>query len=264
MSSKDPSSKTPVLPVPLPPAERVRSFLGWAFVISIGIHLAFGPLLNFKKFSQDQQKEQVVSVSKKTKVVVPTPPPPTPTPPPPTPPPKSTPPPVKQTNPPPQPKLRVNPPKTKSESAGGPSERQAVNTGKSQEGVPSGTEKSGPITGATGVAATPAATPIPTPSPTQRPSCAVPNADAATKGEPVQPDYPDIARQQGLAGTTQVKVALDAKGNVTDVSVYKSAGAAVLDQAALKAARQTAYTPEIVDCVPTGGVYLFRADFTSQ
>jgi TonB family protein len=75
---------------------------------------------------------------------------------------------------------------------------------------------------------------------------------------------PEIATQQGLQGTTQVKVTLDSKGNVTDVSVYKSAGAAVLDQAALKAAKQTAYTPEIVDCVPTGGSYIFRADFTNQ
>ncbi len=258
------SSKEPVPPVPLMPAERVRSFLGWAFLLSIAIHLAFGPLLNFKKFSQDQKEVEKVSVSKKTKVVVPTPPPPTPTPPPPTPPPKSTPPPVKQTNPPPRPKLVVNVPKTNSKSASGPNENAYKQGPVNENGVPNGT-KGSPGPASTGVPATSApATPVPTPTPTQRPSCAVPNADAAVKGQPVTPDMPEIATQQGLQGTTQVKVTLDSKGNVTDVSVYKSAGAAVLDQAALKAAKQTAYTPEIVDCVPTGGSYIFRADFTNQ
>jgi len=84
------------------------------------------------------------------------------------------------------------------------------------------------------------------------------------KGEPVEPDYPDIAREQGAVGTTLVKVTLDTAGNVTDASVYKSAGNAALDQAAIKAAKATAYTPDIVNCVKTAGSYLFKADFNSQ
>lgn len=264
MSSSAPPPKAPVPPVPLAPAERVRSFLGWAFLLSIAIHLAFGPLLNFKKYTQDQKEVEKVSVTKKTKVVVPTPPPPTPTPPPPTPPPKSTPPPVKQTNPPPQPKLKVNVPKTHSNSLNGPSEHAYNVTKGSQNGVPQGNAVSAPLSNSTGPPATSAPTPVPTPTPTQRPSCAVPNADAAIKGQAVEPDYPDIARQQGLQGTAQIKVTLSAQGSVTGVTVYKSAGSAALDQAALNAAKQTSYTPEIVNCVPTGGSYLFRADFTNQ
>ncbi len=84
------------------------------------------------------------------------------------------------------------------------------------------------------------------------------------KGEPAELDYPDIAREQGAVGTTLVKVSLDVAGNVTDASVYKSAGNAALDQAAIKAAKATSYTPDIVNCVKTPGSYLFKADFNSQ
>jgi len=62
--------------------ERARSFIGWAFVISIIVHLAFGSIFpNLNKHHEDQEPEQV-TVSKIHKVIVHTPPPPTPTPPP--------------------------------------------------------------------------------------------------------------------------------------------------------------------------------------
>jgi protein TonB len=91
----------------------------------------------------------------------------------------------------------------------------------------------------------------------------VPNADAATTNA-VQPDFPEIARQQGAAGVTKVKVSLSATGGVVAVSVYKSAGNAALDQAALAAARASSYTPEIENCVKVPGNYIFSADFTNQ
>jgi protein TonB len=197
-------------------------------------------------------------------VKTPTPPPPTPTPPPPTPPPKATPPPVKQTNPPPQPKLKVNPPKTTSKSASSSSEKQYVAPAKgSEEGVPQGTVASAPAAPvSTAPPATPAPTPVP-PTPTPKPACPVPNADPVAVNA-VQADYPDIARQQGAEGTAQIQVTLDASGSVTKAVVYKSTGNASLDQAAIAAAKASKYTPEIVNCVKTGGNYLFRADFTSQ
>jgi hypothetical protein len=34
-----------------------------------------------------------------------------------------------------------------------------------------------------------------------------------------------------------------------------------IDQAALRAARESNYSPKLVDCQPTQGDYLFRADF---
>src|ERR1700693_5394355 len=101
-----PSGPKKVDVIPPSPVERATNFLGWAFAISIVIHLILGPIVGRYNPSHAEQKEvEKVSLSKKVKVVVPTPPPPTP---PPTPPPKQTPPPVHQTNPPPAPKLKVN------------------------------------------------------------------------------------------------------------------------------------------------------------
>lgn len=261
------SVQTPQEPAPRRSStgERVRSFVGWAFLISLVLHGIALPFLHLKTHSDEKQEVEKVSVTKKIKVVVPTPPPPTPTPPPPTPPPKSTPPPVKQTNPPPQPKLKIQPPKTTAVSKSASSEQKYVvpKVG-SEEGNPKGTVASAaPAPVRTGVPATPAPTPAP-PTPTPKPQCAVPNAQAAIKGQAVEPDYPDIARQQGAVGDTSVKVTLDPTGSVTDVSVYKSAGNASLDQAALKAAKATAYTPDVVNCVKTAGSYIFEAQFTGQ
>jgi protein TonB len=86
----------------------------------------------------------------------------------------------------------------------------------------------------------------------------------ATVTNQVDPDYPDMARQQGIEGTTQVKVSLDATGAITGATVYKSAGNIQLDNAAIAAAKASKYAPEIVNCVKTAGSYLFRADFSSQ
>ena len=101
------------------------------------------------------------------------------------------------------------------------------------------------------------------PAPTQKPSCANPNADASIAGTAVEPDYPDIARQQGAVGTTQVKVTLDASGSVT-AQAFTSRREIDPGPAAVKAARATRYSPETVDCVKTAGSYIFRADFTGQ
>ncbi len=245
---------------------RVGSFLGWAFLISLVLHGIALPFFHLHQNENEQQDVEKVSVTKKIKVVVPTPPPPTPTPPPPTPQPKQTPPPVKQTNPPPVPKLKVNPPKTHSNSHTGPSEAKYVAPlHGNQNGVPNGNAATGaPAPVKAGIPKAVAPTPVPTTPPTPKPQCAVPNAPAAIRGQAVEPDYPDIARQQGATGTANVKVTLDSTGGVQTTSIYKSAGNAALDQAALKAAQQTAYTPDVVNCVKTAGSYIFEADFTGQ
>jgi TonB family protein len=59
-----------------------------------------------------------------------------------------------------------------------------------------------------------------------------------------------------------VKVDLDATGSVTGVSVYQSSGSSLLDGAALGAARQTNYRPQLQDCEPVAGSYIFSANFT--
>jgi protein TonB len=250
MSSQQPPA-TP--PAPLITPERVRNWLGVAFLISIILHAFALPILSkYRSMEPQDQQVEKVSVTKKIKVVVPTPPPPTPTPPPPTPPPKDTPPPQTSTTPPKQPRLKLNVPKTTSKNTvGGSQERTVVNQGgPSQEGRPEGTETSGPI--------------VPTAGPaTAAPACARPHVDALATVK-VEPDYPEMARQQGAVGTTTVKVSLSQTGAVTGASVYRSSGNAQLDMAAVRAARSSSYRPEIDNCEPVGGDYLFVATFEAQ
>lgn len=260
------ATNTPRPPAPAkPPAstgERVRNFLGWAFVISLGIHFLVLPLvIRYNPSHAEQPDVEKVSVSKKVKVVVPTPPPPTPTPPPPTPPPKQTPPPVKQTNPPPQPKLKVNVVHTTSKSNSGPNEAQYNVKQGSENGVPQGNVASAaPAQGPAAATAPP--TPPPTPTPTPRPQCAVPNADAKATNL-VSPDTPEMAKEQGVSGEVDVQVSLDAAGHVTSASVLKTPSS-LLNSAALEAARQSSYAPEVADCKPIAGSYKFVAVFESQ
>ncbi len=105
--------------------------------------------------------------------------------------------------------------------------------------------------------------PLPTPAPTPKPSCAQPHVDAAVT-RAVEPDYPELARRQGVTGTTQIKVTLADSGAVTDAQVYVSSGSSALDAAAIAAARRSTYAPEIVDCRQRAGSYLFRAEFSAQ
>ena len=264
----------PATPPPAPkrPGDRVRSFLGYAFVISLLIHVIVLPFFGLQKRAADKAEPEKVSLTKKIRVRVPTPPPPTPTPkptPPPTPPPKQTPPPVKQTNPPPQVKLKVNPPKTTSKSKSSSSENKYVPPKVGNEnGVPQGNAASAPAAtaapvAATGVPATPVPTKAPTATPVPKPACAVPNVDAKTINT-ADAEYPEIAAQQGAVGTSKIKVTLDAEGHVVTVDLAKSAGLPALDEAAKRAARASTYSPEIVNCVKTAGSYLFQVDFTGQ
>jgi protein TonB len=184
-------------------------------------------------------------MAKKTKVRVPTPPPkPTPTPPPtPTPNPQNTPPPKKPVE---QPKpLKVNLVHTTSNAAGGSTENTVSQpkTG-SENGAPGGT----------GNAATAA------PS-TPKPACANPNVDA-TVTNPAAAEYPESAKDLGLGEVTvNVKVTVGPSGNLIGAEVYKSSGNMMIDQAALRTARQSTYAPKLVNCQPTTGDYLFRVDF---
>jgi TonB family protein len=50
-------------------------------------------------------------------------------------------------------------------------------------------------------------------------------------------------------------------GNLVGTKIYKSSNNMAIDQAALRAARQSTYSPKLVNCQPVEGDYLFRADF---
>ncbi|MBV8727567.1 MAG: TonB family protein [Candidatus Eremiobacteraeota bacterium] len=229
--------------------ERVRNFLGWAFVISIVVHLVFGPLIPFKQTHTEEQQVEKVSLMKKTKVKVPTPPPPTPTPKP-TEPPKSTPQPKPQQK---QQQLKVNLVHQHATTGAGPSEPAytAPKSG-SQNGVP------GPQ-GTPGTGSAPAKVAAPTPTP--KPACADPYREA-TMTNGVAPEYPEAAKEQGLgAVTVLVKITLSPGASVESASVLQSSGNMSIDQAAMVAARQSSYAPKLVDCKPVEGTYSFRASF---
>ncbi len=91
-------------------------------------------------------------------------------------------------------------------------------------------------------------------------TCPVP-ARPARVVKAVEPDYPLIARQEGLTGVAYVAVILDERGAVQESFIYRSSGARSLDEASLVAARRSQYAPEIKNCVPVAGLYIFRAEF---
>lgn len=255
MASQPPSG--PRLPLPLLESPRTRNFLGWAFGISLIIHLALGPFFSgFQALKAQNKDVEKVSIEKKTPIKPPTPPP---TQPPTPPPPKQTPPPEVKNSPPPAVKLKVNVPKTTAKNVGGPSERQYNVTKGSQEGIPQGTAPTGPP--APAPTQPPATAPPPTPTP--KPACNVPNVDPKPITK-VEPDYPELARQQGAAGVSNVRVTLDATGRVTNTKIEKSAGNQALDNEAMRAAKATSFSPEIRNCDKVPGDYLFVATFEAQ
>jgi len=107
----------------------------------------------------------------------------------------------------------------------------------------------------------PEGTAEPAPTDTPRPACATPNV-AAHAIDAVTAEAPDGL--EGQAGTTQVMVTLSAGGGVVGTSIYRSAGNLLMDRAALAAARASTFAPEIRDCQPVGGSYLFTVQFTGN
>jgi TonB family protein len=251
------ASQTPQTP---PRFQRARSFLLYAFGISILLHILLGPL--FTRFRPPEvAKEQVekVSVTKRIVVQVPTPPPPPPPTPKPTPPP--TPPPKATAKPPPAPaaKLKVEPPKTHTQTVSGPSEPVAPPAQGNANGAPGGTG-SGNGSGGNGVA--PGFSTAPPPPPPTKPPCANPNVPPKTLSA-YAPDTPDIARQQGITGTVEVKVDLNEKSQILGVSIYKTANP-LLNKAAMDAAKQSKFQTEIQNCSPIASSYRYIVDFQAE
>lgn len=58
-----------------------------------------------------------------------------------------------------------------------------------------------------------------------------------------EPSYPARARRAGSEGRVVVKVLLSSSGEVTALAVHESSGSALLDEAALAAARASRFTP---------------------
>jgi protein TonB len=78
---------------------------------------------------------------------------------------------------------------------------------------------------------------------------------------PISPRYPRGARMRGEEGVVVLLVKVDAKGRASSVTVGESSGYAVLDRAAVKAARQTRYIPGREDGQPIDGEAMFSVEF---
>lgn len=101
-------------------------------------------------------------------------------------------------------------------------------------------------------------TPVPTVQPT--PQCTAPDVPAHALNA-ITPETPELARQEGLSGVTEVRVDLAADGSVESVSVFRSSGSTLLDAAAVRAAKASSYAANQRDCKSISGSYIFRAEF---
>jgi TonB family protein len=90
--------------------------------------------------------------------------------------------------------------------------------------------------------------------------CAGSHSDAAVVNA-VPPDYPEIARQMGLTGTSLVQLDLTPSGTIANASILTSSGNSLLDRAALAAARASSFRSEVRDCTPVAGSYIFSVAF---
>jgi TonB family protein len=88
--------------------------------------------------------------------------------------------------------------------------------------------------------------------------CTHPNADALVTNA-VAPDLPHGLK---ASGSVIVAVTLAPNAHVVRTSIVHSSGNATIDNAVVKAARASTYSPKTLNCTPVQGSYLFRADFT--
>jgi len=240
--------------------ERARTFLAYGFAISIAVHLIVLPFVHREHtVTAFEPPFRRVSIS-----AIPTPPPtppPTPTPRPTAP---LTPPPHVATQPPAVHRarpIRIHAPHAVAH-AGGASEPANTHTvGDVRDGVPNARSPlPGPGAAEIGPSAAPAAaTPSPRPTPTPL-SCARPNVPATTL-RAAEPELPPLA--QGVSGTVGVVVSLDAQSHIVATRV-QSSPSALLNSAALAAARGSVFRTEVRNCEPIAADYLFSVEFTSQ
>jgi len=93
-------------------------------------------------------------------------------------------------------------------------------------------------------------------------SCARPNVPAAVI-HPAIPDTPPMGQQQGITGTVQVVVSLNPDSRVVGTRI-QSSPSAILNAAALSAARQSVFQTEIRNCVPIASDFIVTFQFDSE
>jgi TonB family protein len=78
-----------------------------------------------------------------------------------------------------------------------------------------------------------------------------------------QAETPPIAQQQGISGEVTVVVSLDENSKLISATVSKSPSA-ILNQAAINAAKASTYKTRIEACKPVADSYRFLVEFQSQ
>jgi TonB family protein len=86
------------------------------------------------------------------------------------------------------------------------------------------------------------------------------NVAAGVDGSPYF-EMPEIASDMDEHGTAKVKIDLTSDGNLAQEELYSSSGSRWLDRAAMRSARLTKFTPEIVGCQRVAGSYLYEVEF---
>ena len=235
-----------------------RNYLAYGFAISIAVHLIVLPMVRPQPTIAQPEAVPTFRVDR-----IPTPPPtppPTPTPrptPPPAQPPHATPPPHAEQRQP----VRIRTQHQDAHPHTGLGEPSNTHTHGDPNAVAAPPGTPGPAT--TDAPAAPPPPPTPTPHPTPTPlSCARPNVAPATL-RAAAPDTPTMAQQQGVTGVVQVVVSLDTQSRIVSTRVQTSPSA-LLNQAALNAARGSQFRTEIRNCEPIAADYIFSVEFTSQ
>jgi outer membrane biosynthesis protein TonB len=240
--------------------ERARSFLVYGFAISIVAHVIVLPFVHAMPTVAAQEPDP----GDLRITHMPTPPPtprPTPTPRatvPPTPPPHATPqPPAAHAQ-----RIKIRTHVQDATPHGGRAEAPNSHEVGDVHGIPGGDGTPGPAASAA-PASTAAAAPTPTPRPTATPlSCARPQVPATTV-RALEPETPAMAAQQGVSGTVNVVVSLDAQSRIVATRI-QSSPSALLNGAALAAARGSQFRTEVKNCEPVAADYLFSVEFTAQ
>ena len=93
------------------------------------------------------------------------------------------------------------------------------------------------------------------------PVCTVPDRAPQIVNQ-VRPDVPAMAQQQGIFGDVVVRVTLDASGAVAAASIWSSPSA-ILNSAALSAARASTYQAGLQNC-KAGGTLDVRVQFDAS
>ncbi len=154
--------------------------------------------------------------------------------------------------------LKLNVPKTNAQSTKAPTEAHADKAPGNQNGTLAGKGATGGTTG-TGAGGNGKGTTPGNAAPLA--SCPQPNRKPGVD-ETVEPEQPEGT--EGVTGTVRVEVALSASGQVLGAKVGQSSGNALLDQAAVTAARRAKFHSERVNCVDVAGSYFYRVDFTGS